>query len=91
MTTLATTGAAADTKPRSEGSGGEAQPIDINRATATELTAIPGVGKVLAQRIVEFREQNGPFRRVEDLLKIKGIGEKSFQKIRAYVKVSEKS
>ena len=63
--------------------------VDINKASAAELTAIPGVGDTLAQRIVEFREKQGPFRRVEDLLKIKGIGEKSFQKMRPHVKVSE--
>ena len=61
--------------------------IDINKATAVELTAIPGVGTVIAQRIVDFRDEQGPFRRVEDLLKIRGIGEKSFQKIRPHVKV----
>ena len=63
--------------------------IDINKATAVELTAIPGVGSVIAQRIVEFRDKQGRFRRVEDLMKIRGIGEKSFQKIRPYVKVEK--
>jgi competence protein ComEA len=63
--------------------------IDINKASAVELTAIPGVGNALAQRIVAFREKEGPFRRVEDLLKIKGIGEKSFQKMRPHVKVEK--
>ena len=66
-----------------------ARQIDINKATAVELTAIPGVGTAIAQRIVEFRDKQGPFRRVEDLLKIRGIGEKSFQKIRPYVKVED--
>jgi len=70
---------------------GPAQPIDINRASAEELTAIPGVGMTIAQRIVDFREKNGPFRRVEDLLKVKGIGEKSLEKIRPHVKVEAKS
>jgi competence protein ComEA len=64
------------------------QQIDINRANVEELTTIPGIGTALAQRIVDFRDQHGPFGRVEDLLKVKGIGEKSFQKIRPYVKVS---
>jgi competence protein ComEA len=63
--------------------------IDINKATAVELTEIPGVGTVIAERIVDFRDKQGPFRRVEDLLKIRGIGEKSFQKIRPHVKVEE--
>lgn len=66
-----------------------ARQIDINKASAVELTAIPGVGNSIAQRIVEFREKEGPFRRVEDLLKIRGIGEKSFQKLRPHVKVDK--
>ena len=64
-------------------------PLDINKASADELTALPGIGPVMAQRIVEFREEHGPFRRVEDLLKVKGIGEKSFEKLRPSIKVSE--
>jgi len=59
--------------------------VDINSASAEELTRIPGIGKVMAERIVQFREQHGPFKRVEDLLKIKGIGEKSFLRIKPYV------
>lgn len=63
--------------------------IDINDASADQLIVIPGIGKVMAERIVQFREEHGAFKRVEDLLKIKGIGEKSFQKIRAYVKIGK--
>jgi competence protein ComEA len=48
------------------------------------------VGKTLAQRIVDFRKEHGPFKRVEDLLKVKGIGQKSLEKIRPYVKVGTK-
>ena len=47
------------------------------------------IGKAMAGRIVAFRDEHGPFKRVEDLMKIKGIGEKSFEKIRPYVKVSK--
>ena len=56
---------------RSAGSGG---PVDLNRAAAAELEALPGVGPVLAQRIVAHREQHGPFGAVEDLLDVAGIG-----------------
>jgi competence protein ComEA len=65
--------------------------VDLNTATAEELTAVPGIGPSLSKRIVEFREQNGPFRRVEDVMKVRGIGEKSFQKIKPYLKVGKKS
>jgi len=63
--------------------------IDINTASAEELANIPGIGQALASRIVELRDKEGPFRRVEDLLKVKGIGEKSFEKLRPYVKVGK--
>jgi competence protein ComEA len=56
-----------------------------------ELTTIPGIGKSLAQRIVDFRQKNGPFAKVDDLLKVQGIGEKSLERIRAYVTVSKAS
>jgi competence protein ComEA len=55
--------------------GIENRGIDLNRATAGELEALPGVGPVLAERIVAYRELNGPFAAVEDLLDVGGIGE----------------
>ena len=66
-----------------------ADPIDLNRATAQDLIQLPGVGEAIAKRIVDFREQHGPFKRVEDLMKVKGIGEKSLEKIRPYVRVGK--
>lgn len=68
-----------------------AGPLDLNRAGIEELVAVPGIGQVMAQRIIDFREEHGPFQRIEDLMKVKGIGEKSFQKLRRYLKVSAKS
>ncbi len=56
--------------------------IDINSATAGELEALPGVGPVLAQRIVAYRDERGPFRAVEDLLDIPGIGEAKLSQMR---------
>ena len=49
--------------------------VDVNRGTAAELEALPGVGPVLAERIFAYREQHGPFETVEDLLDVPGIGE----------------
>jgi len=74
----------------SAGPSGAGQAIDINRASVEDLTEIPGIGKSLAQRIVDFRDEHGPFKRVDDLLKIRGIGEKSLEKIRPHVKVAGK-
>ncbi len=56
--------------------------VDVNQATASELQALPGVGPVLAARIVSFRADNGPFRTVEDLLDVAGIGEAKLNSMR---------
>jgi competence protein ComEA len=62
--------------------------ININTAGVEELTSLPGIGPSYAKRIVDFREKNGPFKRVEDLLNVQGIGEKTLEKIRDKVTVS---
>ena len=49
-------------------------PLDLNTATATELDALPGIGPVLAARIVQHRREHGPFRSVDELLSVPGIG-----------------
>lgn len=64
-------------------------PVDINTATMSDLESVPGIGRALAQRIVTFREKNGSFARVDDLLKVRGIGEKSLEKLRPYVTVAK--
>lgn len=61
--------------------------ININTASVEELTRIPHVGEKVASKIIEHREQNGPFRRVEHLMLIQGISDKRFRKIRPLVKV----
>jgi competence protein ComEA len=63
-------------------------PLDINTATAEELQALPGIGTAMASRIVAFREEHGAFRRVEDLMRVKGIGEKSFKKLKPSIKIN---
>lgn len=61
--------------------------ININRATVNELKTLPGVGTVIAQRIVEYRARNPPFRRVEDLLIIRGISRNRLEQIRDRIRV----
>ena len=61
--------------------------LDLNRATALELDALPGVGPVLAGRIIAHRESHGPFRDVEDLLAVRGIGPRLFARLRPRVTV----
>lgn len=62
--------------------------IDINTATAAQLEEIPGVGPVLAQRIIAYRDQNGGFASVEQLTEVSGIGEATFAQMQALVTVS---
>lgn len=64
-------------------------PININTATAEELTALDGVGEVIAGRIVEWREKNGPFTNTDELTNIEGIGETTYQNIRPHVTVGD--
>ena len=85
--TAAPVAAASPAAPKAAAS--EARPIDINTADATALESVPGIGKSLSQRILTFREKNGPFQSVDDLLKIQGIGEKSIQKLRPYLMVAK--
>ncbi len=61
--------------------------ININTASATELEALPGVGEVIAQRIVDYRTQNGPFTSVDGLLDVSGIGEATLEEMRDLVTV----
>jgi competence ComEA-like helix-hairpin-helix protein len=62
-----------------------AAPLDLNAASAKELAELPGVGKVTASAIIQFRQKAGPFRRVEDLLAVRGISANKLKAIRPYV------
>ncbi len=65
--------------------------IDINSATVIELEALPGIGKKTAAAIVELRAQSGGFRRIEDIMLVKGIGKKKFDAMRERIYVKEKN
>lgn len=77
------------TRSGGRGSGrqpsGPSQPVNVNAASAQELEALPGIGPKLAQHIVEYRTQHGPFACPEDLEKVDGIGPATVEKIRPYV------
>jgi len=63
-------------------------PLNLNTATAAQLEALPGVGPALAQRIVDYRQQSGGFKKIEELMNVRGIGEASFLKLKALVTVT---
>ncbi len=76
--------------PAAAGAAGQAAPgapLDLNAATAEQLDALPGVGPVTAQRIVEWRTRNGRFATVDQLREVEGIGERRFGQLRALVRV----
>jgi competence protein ComEA len=62
-------------------------PVDLNRATAAELDELPGVGPSTAQAIIAYREEHGPFRSVEQLLEVRGIGQAKLDGLRDLVRV----
>lgn len=68
----------------------EALPLlDLNTATAQELEALDGIGPALAERIVQYREENGPFTAVEELLYVQGIGPATLERFRDEITVGE--
>ena len=66
-------------------------PVNINTATQAQLESLPGVGAKAAERILEYRQKNGSFKKIEDVMNVKGIGEKSFLKLKPRLTVTEKA
>jgi competence protein ComEA len=64
--------------------------VNLNTAGVPELAALPGIGEKTAGRIVDYREKNGPFKKIEELMNVQGIGEKSFLKLKPQLTVSAK-
>ncbi len=62
--------------------------VNVNTASAEQLSLLPKVGPSVAARIVEFRKENGPFKNVADLMLVRGIGEKTFEGMKGYVAIS---
>jgi competence protein ComEA len=59
------------------------QIVNVNTATAADFEALPGIGPKMAARIIEYRQKNGPFKKVEELMNVRGLGEKNFLKLKA--------
>lgn len=75
---------AQDTQP-AQASRPAAATLNINTATVADLQKLPGIGPATASRIVEYRQKNGPFKKIEELMNVRGIGEKSFLKLKPLV------
>ncbi|MGH7304051.1 MAG: ComEA family DNA-binding protein [Candidatus Rokuibacteriota bacterium] len=74
--------------PRGAPAGPSSGPIDLNRATTLELTRLPGVGPTLARRIVDARDAQGPFARIDDLERVRGMSARRVERLRAFVTVA---
>ena len=65
--------------------------VNLNTATQAQLETLPGIGASAAKRIIEYRQKNGGFKKVEELMNVKGIGEKSFLKLKQHITVAAAS
>lgn len=72
-------------KPADAPKPATATPLNINTATVADLQKLPGIGAATATRIIEYRQKNGPFKKVEELMNVRGIGEKSFLKLKPLI------
>jgi competence protein ComEA len=63
--------------------------VNLNTATVEQLASLPGVGDALAARIVEYRQKSGGFKAAQELMNVKGIGEKNFGKLEAHITTGE--
>jgi competence protein ComEA len=74
-------------KPTTAAHTSATTPVNLNTASVAQLEGLPGIGKAMAERIVEYRQKNGSFKKAEDLMNVRGIGEKNFLKLKALVTV----
>ena len=82
------TGAAQESSRRSPATASASAPINLNTASVAQLETLPGIGKSTAERILEYRQKNGWFKKIEDLMNVRGVGEKSFLKLKPLVTVA---
>lgn len=88
LSTLLFAGAATLAADAASGDAAPAGKVNINQASAAQIAFLPRIGEKVAVRVVEYRKSNGPFARPEDLMEVKGIGEKLFLTLKPYLAVS---
>lgn len=78
---------ASENESHAESTVSDSSPININTATAAQLDTLPGIGAKKAEAIIEYRENNGPFLKIEDIKNVSGIGDKIFEQLRELITV----
>ena len=86
---IVSTPAAGQSKAPSAKPADTAAVVNLNTATPSQIATLPGIGDKAARLIVDYREKNGGFKKVEELMNVKGIGEKSFLKLKPLVTVGD--
>lgn len=74
--------------PRASAKQTSGQIVNLNTATAVDLQKLPGIGARTAGRILEYRQKNGPFKKIEELMNVRGVGEKNFLKMKGRITVA---
>jgi comEA protein len=81
-------GAQSRSTARAEAKPASTAVVNLNTASATDLEGLPGIGAKTAARIVEYRQKNGPFKKIEELMNVRGVGEKNFLKLKPQITVA---
>ena len=87
---VASSPSAAQTHATSKTAAATTAIVNINTASASDLEALPGIGAKTAARIVEYRQKNGPFKKIEELMNVRGVGEKNFLKLKPQITIALK-